>query len=622
MITPHWQQQLLKCEMVRASRSPHHRARASAYASRTVAKAAIPITNPNPTKTIEIKDPAGTPRSPSSLASSPANPDATAASMNHPSSTVAPISEAPRPKLSRPTDSSWISLDMGGIQIKSLPPTSSLFSFTFLTNLYLNHNALASVPAEISRLRHLELLDLSGNALTSLPRNMGMLTNLKELYLFDNHITSIPWEFGSLHQLQTLGIEGNPLDHATKSMVQKEGTQAYISYLRDQAPVPTPPPQREWILLNDSHITARASSERFSVLCYNILCERCATERLYGYTPTWALAWDYRREIILQEIKSHHADFLCLQEVDIAQYEDYFVKYLSKEGYEGVYFPKGRYKTMSDADRRLVDGCATFYNAERYTLVEKRLIEFSAVAMQREDFKKTDDMFNRVLNKDHISVVSLFEERATGTRIVLANAHIHWDPTYRDVKLVQVALLVDEIDKIREGFAKYPPRLEDAIGQARRRGSAPTYTNGASIPLIICGDFNSVPSSGVYEFLSTGTLPANHADFMDHVYGRYTKEGLRHRLGLCSAYDMGAAAGLLPLTNYTPSFQGVIDYIWYSTATLSVNAVLGEVDRTYLDNMVGFPNAHFPSDHLCLVGEFRVKPPREPPPRPPAPVFN
>jgi CCR4-NOT transcription complex subunit 6 len=223
--------------------------------------------------------------------------------------------------------------------------------------------------------------------------------------------------------------------------------------------------------------------------------------------------------------------------------------------------------------------------------------------MQRQDFKKTDDMFNRVLGKDNIAVICLMENRETGTRFIIANAHIHWDPAYRDVKLVQVALLVDEIEKIAHSFAKYPPRppaptdVENSFDSTPSR-PPPVYTDGTKIPLIICGDFNSVPSSGVYEFMSTGTLPANHADFMSHTYGKYTSEGLRHRLGLKSAY---AGAGELPLTNYTPSFQGVIDYVWYSTANLAVNAVLGEVDRGYLEKVVGFPNAHFPSEYVFLA---------------------
>lgn len=626
IITPQWQQQLLKCEMIRSSRSPHHRARASAMASRTVTKSAIPITNPNhvkPNITTDISESASKDGGTSTTSSTPAPTNASDSSPvsansapNHPSSTVAPIAEAPRPT-AKPPENTWNSLDMGGVNIKTIPPTSGLFTFTFLINLYLNHNALSSVPPEISKLRHLEVLDLSGNALTAVPPEMGMLTQLKELYLFDNQIVALPPELGSLHQLQTLGVEGNPLDTSLKTIVQKDGTPALISFLRDSCPPPPPPPQRVWknvvspmereAMANDPH------TEIFSVLCYNILCEKYATERLYGYTPSWALSWDYRKELILTEVMSHDADFVCLQEVDIAQYEDYFVKHLEGQDYEGVYYPKSRYKTMSDADRRQVDGCATFYKANKYQLVERQLVEFSTVAMQRPDFKKTDDMFNRVLGKDHIAAVCLFENKESGTRIIVANAHIHWDPSFRDVKLVQVALLVEEVEKIAAYFSKLPPRPPaTSDDQSGSLCPQPVYTDGSKIPTIICGDFNSVPSSGVCEFLSTGFVPPDHADFMSHLYGRYTTDGLRHKLNLKSAY---AAAGDISLTNYTPSFQGVIDYIWYTTSNVSAIAVLGEVDKGYLEKVVGFPNAHFPSDHVCLVSEFRVKPPRDVLPR-------
>ncbi|CAL1706300.1 unnamed protein product [Somion occarium] len=606
-------------------------------AARTVQKAAIPIQNPNAVKPAETN---GTPKEGES--ESPATPSnatgsspsvAGAVAVSHPSSTVAPIAEAPRPTAPKPPENTWNSLDMGGVHIRNIPSTSGLFTFTFLINLYLNHNALISIPPEITRLRHLELLDLSGNNIASVPPELGMLTSLKELYMFDNQITTLPPELGSLHQLRTLGIEGNPLDQSLKSMIQEQGTPSLIAYLRDSCPAPVPPPPRTWqhavtqvereAMQNDPNV------ETFSVLCYNILCEKAATERMYGYTPSWALAWKYRKDLILEEVKSRDADFVCLQEVDSSQYEEFFLEHLSDQEYEGVYWPKSRYKTMSDADRRMVDGCAIFYKRNKYTLVEKQLIEFSTVAMQRSDFKKTDDMFNRVLGKDHIAVVCLFENKETGTRLVIVNAHIHWDPQYRDVKLVQVALLIEEVEKIADSFARYPPRLmlpsaaSTANGTSAEEKNAssrppPTYADGTKIPLIVCGDFNSILDSGVYEFLSTGTVPSNHPDFMSHKYGKYTSDGLRHRLGLKSAYSV---AGELPLTNFTPSFQGVIDYIWYSTSNLAVNSVLGEVDKSYLSKVVGFPNAHFPSDHLCIVGEFRVKPPKEPqPPRPP-PVF-
>jgi CCR4-NOT transcription complex subunit 6 len=223
--------------------------------------------------------------------------------------------------------------------------------------------------------------------------------------------------------------------------------------------------------------------------------------------------------------------------------------------------------------------------------------------MQRQDFKKTDDMFNRVLGKDHIAVVSLYEDKQTGTRFIIANAHIHWDPAYRDVKLVQVALLIEEIEKIANNFAKLPPRPPQKPQEGEENPQPtrppPSYSDGTKIPLVICGDFNSVPQSGVYEFLSNGALAADHPDFMSHMYGRYTSEGLRHRLGLKSAYSLLGAAEQI-LTNVTPGFQGMLDYVWYSAGNLGLNAVLGEVDKGYLEKVVGFPNAHFPSEYVFL----------------------
>jgi CCR4-NOT transcription complex subunit 6 len=334
-------------------------------ASRTVTKSAIPITNPNLVKLpAEVNG-----KAKDDDAATESSEGSPPAGVGHPSSTVAPIAEAPRPTANRPPENTWNSLDMGGVGIKNIPPTSGLFTFTFLINLYLNHNALSSVPPEIAKLRHLELLDLSGNNLTSIPPEVGMLTQLKELYLFDNHISSLPPELGTLHQLQTIGIEGNPLDVLQKQIIQKDGTPSLISYLRESCPRPAPPPNRVWRnLISQAErdaMTLDPHLETFSVLCYNILCEKYATERLYGYTPSWALSWDYRKERILSEVMSYGADFLCLQEVDIAQYEDYFIQHLSAQDYEGVYWPKSRYKTMNEADRRLVDGCATFYKASK-----------------------------------------------------------------------------------------------------------------------------------------------------------------------------------------------------------------------------------------------------------------
>ncbi|CAG8441253.1 6977_t:CDS:10 [Diversispora eburnea] len=393
----------------------------------------------------------------------------------------------------------------------------------------------------------LKNINISGNKLSVLPSDLGMLTNLKELLLFDNNIVTLPYELGTLYQLETLGIEGNPISEAIKSLLQKEGTTAVISFLRDNCQVPPHPMERDWIMLETD--TVGGERDSFTLLCYNILCEKYATTQLYGYTPSWALAWDYRKELIVGEVLSYNADIVCLQDA-----------YHKHGDYDSVYWPKSRAKTMSDWEKKSVDG----------------------FALQRPDIKKTEDMFNRVITKDNIAIVTLLENKENSTRIIIANCHIHWDPSYADVKLVQVAMLMDEIDKLSHKWSTLPNQ------------SSYNYNNHPNkMSTIICGDFNSTPDSGVYEFLSRGTIKQDHGDFGDHIYGSYTSGGLSHGLSLKSSYSNIEE---LPFTNFTPSFTGVIDYIWYSTNTLTVTGLLGGVDREYLSKMVGFPNAHFPSE--------------------------
>jgi CCR4-NOT transcription complex subunit 6 len=290
--------------------------------------------------------------------------------------------------------------------------------------------------------------------------------------------------------------------------------------------------------------------------------------------------------------------------------------------YDSLFYPKSRARTMDEYSRKAVDGCATFWktnkynlstNNGRFSLVEKHLIEFQQIAMQRPELRKTEDVYNRVMIKDNIAVLTLLESKDThAARIIVANAHLHWDPNYKDVKLVQTAMLVEELGQMANTWS----------GLSSRHPTHAVYAaNPLKLPVIIAGDFNSMPSSGVYEFLSTGVIRQDHDDFGTYKYGKYTTDGLYCRTAFKSAYSHiqeepheggGGDGSELPpgaimWTNYTPGFRGVIDYVWYGTAGVSVTGVLAGVDRGYAEGVVGFPNWHHPSDHIPLVVGFRIK---------------
>jgi CCR4-NOT transcription complex subunit 6 len=218
----------------------------------------------------------------------------------------------------------------------------------------------------------------------------------------------------------------------------------------------------------------------------------------------------------------------------------------------------------------------------RFKLLEKQHIEFQQIAMQRPDLHRSEDVLNRVMIKDNIAVLVLLENKETHEKILVANAHLHWDPNYSDVKIIQTALLTEEVERMTRVWSKQ------------------YHTN--SISAIICGDFNSLPDSGPIEYLSEGSISPSHKEFQGFNYSPFVDHGLKHGIKLKSAYSLLED---IEFTNFTPMFKGIIDYIWYDSNIIPTG-LLGGIEKAYAQKTVGFPNPHHPSDHIPLVVSMRT----------------
>ncbi|KAF5889325.1 CCR4-NOT transcription complex subunit 6 [Clarias magur] len=519
--------------------------------------------------------------------------------------------------------SHWAELEISG-KVRSL--SSALWSLTHLTVLHLSDNSLSRIPPDISKLHNLVYLDLSSNKIRSLPAELGNMVSLRELLLNNNQLRVLPFELGKLFQLQTLGLKGNPLAQDLMSLYQEpDGTRRLLNYLLDNLAgaikrIPTEhPPSRSWIVLQEPERARPAAV--FSVMCYNVLCDKYATRQLYGYCPAWALNWEHRKKSIMQEILGCNADIISLQEVETEQYYHYFLVELKAQGYEGFFSPKSRARTMSESDRKHVDGCAIFYKTEKFSVVQKHTVEFNQLAMANSE--GSEAMLNRVMTKDNIGVAVLLElrremmEMTSGKSLLsmekqlllVANAHMHWDPEYSDVKLVQTMMFLSEVKNI-----------VDKATRSLKLSSISGETN--AIPLVLCADLNSLPDSGVVEFLSTGGVDCTHKDFKELRYsdsltnfncnGKNSSSNGRitHGFKLKSAYENG----LMPYTNYTFDFKGVIDYIFCSEPQLNILGVLGPLDHDWLleNNVSGCPHPHIPSDHFSLFAQLELLLPQHP----------
>ncbi|KAJ9628204.1 Glucose-repressible alcohol dehydrogenase transcriptional effector [Knufia peltigerae] len=508
-----------------------------------------------------------------------------------------------------PSKQTWDELDLGGQGLCALSPVLFNSAYHFLKRLDLVYNQLETLPPQIGQLKNLEYLDVSFNALTELPEEIGMLTNLRKLLLFSNQIHTLCYELGFLFNLEVLGVYGNPLEPGQREKISEGGTKKLIEYLRESMPEPPPPREREWHQLEE---IPGPGTDTIKALNYNILCARYATASQYGYVPERVLTWAYRKTLILEEIREINADIVCLQELDRTSYDEFFRAELSRSGYKGYYAQKSRAETLGE-NAKFVDGCGTFWKDKKYMQLDSQHLVLGRKAVERSGTSVSADMLNRVWQRDDIATVVFLENRVTGSRVIVANAHVYWDPAFKDVKLIQTAVLMEEVGKLADKYCKMPPatnkqafrfsEVEDE--ELPEPGPSLSYTSGTQIPMIICGDFNSGANSAVYELFTQKGMSARHNDLAGRDYGSLTDIGLQHQFTLKSSY--AAIEDEMPFTNYTPSFVDVLDYIWYSSNTLRVTGLLGAVDPEYLKRVPGFPNFHFPSDHIAIVAEFKVE---------------
>jgi len=382
-----------------------------------------------------------------------------------------------------------------------------------------------------------------------------------------------------------------------------DGTKGIAKTLKTSyviAPPPPPPPRRMLIVRNNVVVSAgkpgtfRTNMNRlgFTMLTYNCLAEIYATSEAYPYCPAWALPWNYRRRNILRELVAYHADVMCLQEVQADHFENFLEPELAKYSYAGLHKCKTR-EFMGQYGK--MDGCAIFYRRDKFAVVPNGEchVEFNAIARARHSSDKRT--LNRLL-KDNVAQILVLEmsapHPASRRQLVVANTHINASPEFADVKLWQTQMLLQEVE-----------RVMTQIGG-----------NTSHIPLVVSGDFNSLPGSDPHSLLANGGLQPQ-----EDPHGLLQQLPLRHAFPLRSAMaTVGAHVNASaeshelqkmepPYTNFTAHFVGTLDYLWYTMDRLSVGGLLEMVDDRLVQEHTALPSPLFSSDHVPLLAEFHFK---------------
>lgn len=373
--------------------------------------------------------------------------------------------------------------------------------------------------------------------------------------------------------------------------------------------------RKEWKESNESHAKdlndsdpdaykflpgpiATASGVEFTLVSFNILAGELGRPKTHGYCDADHLSWERRREKMLEGFRRALPDLLLMQEVQGTTQPhktDHFSdlkEALSQDGYE-----VGSYARLtasngvelgteqgSKSKKKPHIGNAIFFRSSVWQRLSEGRIAFAQLLKER--CSGNEPQCKHYAEGKQVAAWARLLHVATQRTVVVVSVHIGANWRNPDTQVAQVEVMLKDLDRIVQ--------------------------EGDSV--VIGGDFNSMPSSGVYSLLHSGHLPADHEDCCpkdDKVPKLCDRNGFISPLSLSSAYavscknepEFTTVCGASPGTPEASSFSGTLDYIWYSPQTLVLvpeSALRMPTFEEASRENGGLPNSIIPSDHVPI----------------------
>lgn len=327
-----------------------------------------------------------------------------------------------------------------------------------------------------------------------------------------------------------------------------------------------------------------------SVMTWNILAHRYLQRNLPSHLPTKLCSRDRRRKEIRRILSENQSDVICLQEVD--DYQDHWVTIFGNLGFRSKY----------DCRQSKKEGLCLLYRSHRVSLIEIIRLELNDV-VKHVNFPS--EMHASHHHRNSLAQIALMEHVADGSRFIVVNAHIFWNPSVTDVKLFQVYFLSHRVHEVAQNW-------------------------GPNLPIIFGGDLNSMPGGVVVNLLTTSHIDPLHPEFLAHFQSRYPQL-LKQRGGPSAILNLPfawkcALENNCFFTNYTANFRAQIDYLLtHGPVHVDHAAIVGATEQAsykYLADedfaLTGshetndvheyplLPSAQWPSDHLAVRATFKL----------------
>ncbi|CAG0898079.1 unnamed protein product [Cyprideis torosa] len=343
---------------------------------------------------------------------------------------------------------------------------------------------------------------------------------------------------GSIFAMKQMGLT----DHQDEDVVFEKGQDLLQRCQQETSDLPPLMPRHfQFLPPGENSGSQGAKKHQFRVFQWNLLAQALALyrDKFVLKEPERVLNWDQRRWRILEEILTRDPDIICCEEVDHFKFLE---KSLGCKGYRGSFLPKPDSPCIYVDINNGPDGAAIFFRASKFELVmeERRVIEVWKVQS------------NQVL------LVQILRHRESGREICVAATHL----------------------KARDGALLSAIRKEEGVDLMK---FLKTLANGR--PVIICGDFNAVPTEPVISAILQDKTMA-----LDSAYRHLCSEGKEPPFTTWKIREDGESCKTL-------------DYIFYSKQNLEVRRILNIPTEETIGNC-RLPSLRYPSDHLSLCCDF------------------
>jgi mRNA deadenylase 3'-5' endonuclease subunit Ccr4 len=357
------------------------------------------------------------------------------------------------------------------------------------------------------------------------------------------------------------------------------------------------------------------------IVTYNILADQNASrdvdkddaaDRSYSHCKNEHIVKWRRFPLIVHELLEYEPDIIALQEVDTDVYVKLLWPVLSTQGYEGYFSQKG-----VDENSGVREGCAIFWSLnvfESVRPVDMQTHTFRELIRQfigedrvhKSQWKSLSDVSDLLGKHDnlrhvlfdklgHVLQTVVLTRRMNHEKVVVGNTHLFYHPMASHIRCLKMLMACRQLE------------IEHRENQ--------------QCPIILCGDLNSHPKSGLMKLLLNRYLDARNGMTWKHLCTYEWEVGSTsgasdgpHRHHDVKAIDLEFPSSFPRLmsayptppdfTHFVETFAGTLDYI-LMTKNFEVVKSGPTPTREDMQKFVAMPNECMPSDHVSLVCDVK-----------------